>query len=312
MTIHVRAGLGTGMANLWFVLVALLACSSITHGQVASSIAGVWVRAEDDYRGWVVEIYEDGSEEYAAKSLWVPEAPRILNGFQIGEKKMRANSPRSDGTYRIESLRRGDDGEPDYDVQEATLSTVNRLILIDDNSTGTIGDRQVWLRVRSDEVLMAYADYGRGRMALRRERFADAATAFERAALRLLKESKPRDHSSLANEIAWELATNRYDQILKPQLALKLVPALEDWYQEVDTAAAVYAANGDFATAIKLQQKALSEVSAEDAAEVFMRNRGLNDRNWMLKFGIIPITTQLKSEFSERLELYKQGRPYRD
>jgi len=284
---------------------------TVTHAQTGEKIAGCWIRENDSYRGWVVEIGEVDPGEYEAKSLWVPASARELYSFQIGEKKLQRIRLRNDGIYRLESMRRDEDGNANYEKHELSFSSADRFVMVADSPNGELGDKQVWRRLSPDEIGMAYADYGRGSIAENRERYSAAATAYQRAAKRLLQEQELKSHRDLANGLAWQLGTSRSAELRNPQLALQLVPALGDWFSHTDTAAAVHAANGNFDAAIQLQEKAVREISGESAAEIYLRNNGLNSQNFLLLFGAGMMVAQEKPDYVARLELYRQKQPYR-
>lgn len=295
------------------VFASLAGCSPALIPSIANQgVSGVWIREDDAYEGWVIEIQETSPGEFEAKSLWVPSVARELYSFQIGEKKMRHLSERKDGTYSLEGLERFDDGSSSYSLCEATLATRNRMIIIVDNSEGQLGDRQVWRRVDAHEIAMAYADYGRGKIAANVESFDQAAAANKRAVLRLLKEKDIAQHRDLANGLAWTLATSKSESIHNPKLALSLLPALQTWYSHIDTAAAVYAVNGDFEKARKLQAEAVAGIKADDAEQIYLRYNGLNENNLFLQLGLKFVNSGMKAQFLERLELYDKNQVYRE
>lgn len=305
--------ISVAILQLITVFASLVGCSPAMIPSLANQgVSGVWVREDDAYQDWVIEIQETSQGEFEAKSLWVPSVAREMYSFQIGEKKIRHLSERKDGTYTLEGLERFDDGSSSYSLCEATLATRNRMIIIADNSQGQLGDRQVWRRVDAQDIAMAYAEYGRGKIAANVESFDQAAVAYKRAALRLQKEKDMAQHRDLANELAWQLATNTNEKIHNPKLALSLLPALKTWYSHVDTAAAVHAANGDFEQARKLQEEAIAGINADDAEQIYLRYNGLNENNLFLQLGLKFVNSGMKAEFLERLELYKKNQAYRD
>lgn len=302
---------GRGLTAIiaWLTIVGV---STSIQAQSRQGLAGCWIRESDLYQGWVVEITDIGEGEFEAKSLWIPDYPRELNSFQIGEKKMRRMKIRSDGVYLVESLSRDSEGATSYSEMELSFSTADRFVMLDDLPTGEIGDKQIWRRIKPNEIGMAYADYGRGVIASERERFAVAIAAYRRAAKRILQEEDLKLYSDLANDLAWRLATTRNDELRDPKLALQLVPALANWYQHTDTAAAVHAANGDFDTATRLQEEALRDIRAESAASVYLRNNGLNENNFMLQFAAALAIGGMKDDFAKRLDSYRSKQAYRE
>lgn len=301
------------LLQLIAVFATLVGCSPTMIPSLANnSVSGVWVREDDAYQGWVIEIQEVSPGEYEAKSLWVPSVAREMYSFQIGEKKMRHISQRKDGTYSLEGLERFDDGSTLYGLCEATLTNKNRMIVMDDNPQGQLGDRQVWRRVEAQEAAMAYANYGRGKIAANVESFDQAVSAYKRAVLRLQQEKDMAQHRDLANELAWQLATSKNEKIHNPKLALSLLPALQTWYSHIDTAAAVHAANSDFEKARKLQEEAIAGINADNAEQVYLRNNGLNENNILLQFGLKIVNADMKSQFIERRDLYKRNEAFRN
>ncbi|MBN8599650.1 MAG: hypothetical protein J0M26_01270 [Planctomycetes bacterium] len=306
-------GLSVALLQLIAVLATLVGCSPTLIPAFANNgVAGIWVREDDAHQDWVIEIQETSPGEFEARSLWVPSVARELYSFQVGEKKIRRLRQRKDGTFTLEGLVRFEDGSPSYRLYEATLATNNRLIIIEENSQGQIGDRQVWRRVDPQDVAMAYADSGRGKIAATIESFDKAAAAYKRAAIRLQKEKELAKHRDLANELAWQLATSKNKLIYNPKLAFDLLPALQTWYSHVDTAAAVYAANGDFKQARKLQEEAIAGINADDAEQIYLRYNGLNENNLFLQLGLKFVNSGMKSQFLERLELYEKNQVYRE
>lgn len=284
-----------------------------TPVRAGDNLAGVWVREGDDYRGWVLEISDSGGS-LEGRSLWVPGPAGFLAGFVPGEKKLRGVRVRGDGVYSGESMKRGEEGVS-YEMVELSLSGPNRMIILADTPSGELGDRQRWRRVTADDPEFAFASQGRAVLAMKRERMAEAAIQLEIAARHLLRFQRKPQFELLANEIAWELATSSSAEILKPDLALRLLPYLGDWYEHVDTAAAVAAANGNFSQAIELQQKALQLISAEDADATLLNRHGLNGDNSLLRLGLVfSSVDRLQSsreQFEERLKSYEQRRVWR-
>jgi tetratricopeptide (TPR) repeat protein len=279
-----------------------IACAPMANKN--RSLAGCWIRENDVYSGWIIEISEVEAGEYEAKSLWVPEVASA-NAFQIGEKKIRRIRLRGDGTYIAESMARDPEGNPSYTDDELTFSDRNQIALVADSPTNQTGDRQIWRRLKTNEIGMAYADYGRGRIERARQRFAVAAASYQSASKRLLQEKEPETHRNLVNALAWDLATSRATELDDPKLASQLLPFLGDWFNHNDTAAAVFAANGEFDKAVELQEKALSQISEESANEVYLHNIGLNPKNLFLQINASVLIGGQKREFNERLQLYR-------
>ena len=98
------------------------------------------------------------------------------------------------------------------------------------------------------------------------------------------------NHPAVLNSLAWILATSPDPAIQDPAKALALAHRATDLTEErnaavLDTLAAAYAATGQFDKAVTNVEKAIT-LAQQFQAEVML------------------------SEFHERLELYKQSKPY--
>ena len=96
------------------------------------------------------------------------------------------------------------------------------------------------------------------------------------------------DHIDSHNNLAWLLATTADDNVRDPAEAVRLATRACQLTQYrrpdvLDTLAAAYAADGDFAKAVEIAEKALSLVSCSE-----------KQTNWI----------------QERIELYKAKKPY--
>ena len=96
----------------------------------------------------------------------------------------------------------------------------------------------------------------------------------------------------ILNAIAWKLATSAVDEVRDGKLAVEVATMACDLseykdYTVVNTLAAAYAEAGDFASAIKWQEKSIE--LANEKKDIAMSRR-----------------------FSQRLANYKAGRPYRE
>ncbi len=128
--------------------------------------------------------------------------------------------------------------------------------------------------------LAAY--HGRGRVHAQMGQHA-LAVADNEAALRIAP-----DDLRTCNNLAWLLATSPQDEVRNPERAVELARKACERPGEpdcglLDTLAAAYAANGQFAEAVQQQTKAL-ELASEEA----------------------------KADYRMRLELYQSGHAYRE
>ena len=105
-----------------------------------------------------------------------------------------------------------------------------------------------------------------------RQNFRKSGALFRKAA------SRDPDNSDLVNDIAWTLAVTYHGKLRNPRFALRIMDTMmskdADAGSEpafIDTLAAIYAALGDFETAITLQRKAIDYASAADFPEAMRR-----------------------------------------
>ena len=152
--------------------------------------------------------------------------------------------------------------------------------------TGTEADAataETWYR-RGAEADDPVAQYLLGSLLLQPEREDKTATAlywFERAA--------SLGHAGGENNAAWILATSRHDRIRNGTLALHLAQravAQDESPSTLDTLAAAYAENGDFARAIDTQRRAVAALASE--------------------------TEGLREELAGRLAKYETREPWRE
>jgi TPR repeat protein len=111
--------------------------------------------------------------------------------------------------------------------------------------------------------------------------------------LALLREAAAGDDPVARNNFAWALCVSAADDVRDPAAGLRIAkvmetdPALEPG--DVDTVAACYAANGDFAAAVRLQQRAIDGLPRDDKGKP-QGGQGIFDR----------------------LDLYRAGKTYLD
>jgi tetratricopeptide (TPR) repeat protein len=128
---------------------------------------------------------------------------------------------------------------------------------------------------------LAYIHYNRGVAYRRARRFPEAVADFERAI-----QINP-DYPDAHGECAWIWATHADAELRNPQKAVEYALAEMSRHPDaatIDTLAAAYAANGDFAQAIQRQEEAIQKLTPSD-------NR---------------------VDFEKRLQLYRENKPYID
>jgi tetratricopeptide (TPR) repeat protein len=125
---------------------------------------------------------------------------------------------------------------------------------------------------------LAYILYNRGLAYQKGGKLSEAIADYESTLL------VNADYPSVRNNLAWILATASDSSLRNPQKSLELI--LQEYQPGkshpslVDTVAACYAANGDFAEAVKLQEEVVRQSDTR--------------------------------ELNKRLRLYKSGKPYID
>lgn len=100
------------------------------------------------------------------------------------------------------------------------------------------------------------------------------------------------DNTDILNNLAWILAASKDDQLHDPKKALDMAKRMCELSEYdnptyLDTLAVAYAANGQFLTAIETASKAISQASTVG-------------------------NTRLSKNIQNRIELYRQNKPYRD
>jgi tetratricopeptide (TPR) repeat protein len=126
------------------------------------------------------------------------------------------------------------------------------------------------------------------------------------------------DKSRALNNRAWLRATCPHPSVRNGQLAIadaKKACELEKWKIAgyIDTLAAAYAEAGDFDSAIRYEDMAISTAGSEPDEVFRLATRLFSKRDAVelakkAATGVEP----LRRELSQRLELYKQHRPYRE
>jgi tetratricopeptide (TPR) repeat protein len=143
-------------------------------------------------------------------------------------------------------------------------------------------------------------------------------TDLDRLALLLLKVRNSLEQTMVLNNRAWLRATCPDASIRNGQLAIadsKKACELDNWIlaSHIDTLAAAYAEAGDFDSAVRYQQEAIAKQKSmpEQASKTLTKLRRDPERH---KRGSEELAEGVKkslTEYSQRLELYKQHRPYR-
>lgn len=105
--------------------------------------------------------------------------------------------------------------------------------------------------------------------------------AYQARGLTLLREVAEGGNSDARNDLAWALCVSPADDIRDPAAGFRIAREMEadpalSW-GGVDTVAACYAATGDFAGAVRLQQRAIDDLPG-DAKRKLQVYRGMFDR----------------------------------
>lgn len=184
----------------------------------------------------------------------------------------------------------GDYADAVVDLTKALKSVTNDPEIYDDRGGAffseketdpALGDYSAAIRLDSED---ATALFGRARIFDMESRYAEAASD-----LRRLVKLKPRAEEA-CNFLAWLLATCPDDQIRNGNTAVEWAAkacSLSKWkdFACVDTLAAAYAETGDFEHAVRYQKQAAN----------------MDD-----------IPGDVLTNIQNRLELYLQGKPYRE
>lgn len=121
---------------------------------------------------------------------------------------------------------------------------------------------------------------------------ADSRPEHRTRARTLLREADPESdgYGTARNNLAWMLCVSRHDDTRDPAAGLALAREMERADGErmlppdIDTVAACYAANGDYATAVRLQQKAIDGLpKGEDGKP--RGDQGMFDRLMLFRAG---------------------------
>lgn len=119
----------------------------------------------------------------------------------------------------------------------------------------------------------------------------DGIAADQASAIHWFKKAAARDHEMAINNLAWIYATSPNKSLRNGALAIKLITPLitEKPTASVllDTLAAAYAENEQYAEAVEVQQKAIANLSDKVASSV-------------------------RDGYVERLTAYKESRPWRE
>ena len=143
-------------------------------------------------------------------------------------------------------------------------------------------------------------------------------TDLDRLAVLLLKVRNTLKQEQVLNNRAWLRATCPDASIRNGQLAIadaKKACELDTWISpyNIDTLAAAYAEAGDFDSAIRYQQEAIAKERSmpEQASKTLAKLRHDPELHKKVSADLLEGVNKSVAEYSQRLELYKQHRPYR-
>ena len=136
----------------------------------------------------------------------------------------------------------------------------------------------------------------------------------------LLKVHNTLEQMVVLNNRAWLRATCPDASIRNGQLAIadaKKVCELDTWISpsRIDTLAAAYAEAGDFDSAVRYQQEAIAKEKSmpEQLSKTLAKKLRHNpEQHKRVSEDLVKEVNKSVADYSKRLELYKQHRPYRE
>jgi tetratricopeptide (TPR) repeat protein len=145
-------------------------------------------------------------------------------------------------------------------------------------------------------------------------------TDLDTLAALLIKTHNTLEQEVVLNNRAWLRATCPDASIRNGQLAIadaKKVCELDTWISpsRIDTLAAAYAEAGDFDSAIRYQQEAIAKEKAvpeKVSKRLAKRLRHNPEQHKKVSEDLVEEVNKSVADYSKRLELYKQHRPYRE
>jgi tetratricopeptide (TPR) repeat protein len=144
-------------------------------------------------------------------------------------------------------------------------------------------------------------------------------TDLDRLAVLLLKVRNTLKQEQVLNNRAWLRATCPDASIRNGQLAIadaKKACELDTWISpyNIDTLAAAYAESGDFDSAVRYQQEAIAKERSmpEQASKGLAKLRRNPELHKRVSEELAEEVNKSVARYSQRLELYKQHRAYRD
>ena len=143
-------------------------------------------------------------------------------------------------------------------------------------------------------------------------------TDLNRLGVLLLKVRNTLEQMMVLDNRAWLRATCPDASIRNGQLAIadsKKACELDTWIlaSHIDTLAAAYAEAGDFDSAVRYQQEAIAKQKSmpEQASKGLAKLRRNPELHKRVSEDLVEGVNKSVAEYSQRLELYKQHRPYR-
>jgi tetratricopeptide (TPR) repeat protein len=143
-------------------------------------------------------------------------------------------------------------------------------------------------------------------------------TDLDRLGVLLLKVRNTLEAMMVLDNRAWLRATCPDASIRNGQLAIadaKKVCELDNWIlaSRIDTLAAAYAEAGDFDSAVRYEQEAIAKEKSvpEQASKTLAKLRHDPELHKRVSEDLVEGVNKSVAEYSQRLELYKQHRPYR-
>lgn len=229
----------------------LLAAVETGDRDASQELAAVYASDVDGLSGNLadaVSMFETlaaGDDEASAK------ARRQLARLAVDGRGMKRSRPRARAWLQSDAER--------GDVESQTLLGALLLRTDDDGGPLDVAAGERWLQ----KAVAAGSNSARSEYGMWLYASAPRSPERRRSGIEIMRKADPKgdDYVEVANNLAWLLCVSAHADVHDPAAGLAVAKTVEGrdgiGWGVVDTVAACYAASGDFATALRLQQRAL-------------------------------------------------------